>query len=476
MAVCFNFATNAYLARSLTEVGFGKLAWVQAVTTYLALFVNSGLSIWGALEVARRPGHVGQLIIKVVLFRLVLSVVLLALLGAIITFWPLTLELRWLLIGSALWMFPFALNTAWVFQGLERMEFVGMSTFLDQALYFGLSILWIRDLSDLDIAPLSRAAASLVVSFLLLFALGHSLRRAGQKLIKIDKWWHIWRRAIRIGAALILANVYCNFGTILLGIFKPPEMVGWFNAAFRLFFFVLSMQNLLLNAAYPTISRLFYREKQRAIHFAQRYLEAVINAVVLLAVVFTVVADHVIGIIYGSKFIDGTIALRILIWCLVPIAISGVYGYMILLPNGNQREFLFAIATGAISNVSLNFILVRRFDHAGAAMALLFTEVIVACVMYLLSQKVAKVNFLVPLLSSLSAGIVTGVAVFILGFFIPFSFGKILLLLTKSVLVSMIYLLLLGTMGFLKLPIQVRNMKAVFNFVKSILYLLKYGQ
>jgi len=148
---------------------------------------------------------------------------------------------------------------------------------------------------------------------------------------------------------------------------------------------------------------------------------------------------------------------------------------MVLLPNGRQREFLFAIGAGAISNVSLNLLLIPRLNHAGAALAMFLTEAIVACVMYLLSLKIAKVTFMGSLLWPLGAGFLAGTAVFILDFSSLFSRGLVSLL-AEIALIAIIYLLLLRITGHLKIPILIRSRKTALNLEKKVPYLFKHRE
>ena len=67
---------------------------------------------------------------------------------------------------------------------------------------------------------------------------------------------------------------------------------------------------------------------------------------------------------------------------IVTIGISNYIGYQILIIIGKEKRMLINSIFGVFLNIVLNYILIKQFQHNGAAIASMFTEVVV-CILYL---------------------------------------------------------------------------------------------
>ena len=131
-----NFLAILYIARVLGVVAFGLLNFAQAFQAYLLIIVDSGLSILATREIAKSKEKAGAISINIMAVRLIIALMVFALAVFILYFVPLSWEMRWLFIGTFLYVFYHAINSDWAFQGLEKMEYVAVSKILYSALFF----------------------------------------------------------------------------------------------------------------------------------------------------------------------------------------------------------------------------------------------------------------------------------------------------------------------------------------------------
>jgi O-antigen/teichoic acid export membrane protein len=124
-------------------------------------------------------------------------------------------------------------------------------------------------------------------------------------------------------------------------------------------------------------------------------------------------------LVFGGRYEGATIALQILIWNLIPIAISGTYGTLILIPLGLTKEVLWAVGCGALLNVILNFMLIPAYGFVGASFATLMTEIAVAVVTYFMAIRVLKVEFIGHTLKALFGSMISCAAAVLILFLFP---------------------------------------------------------
>ena len=146
---CITFLVIVYLARILAPANFGKIGFAQAVVAYFMLPVNLGLTILGVREVARDKGSIDKYASNIVTLRLTLALFSFGSLLAFIIFIPQSDEVKYLILVYGLTLFSSALLTEWLFQGIEKMQFIGMARVLDKLLYGALIFLWVRSSKEL---------------------------------------------------------------------------------------------------------------------------------------------------------------------------------------------------------------------------------------------------------------------------------------------------------------------------------------
>jgi len=445
------FVTIVYLARVLTASGFGLFSIAQAILVYLLLMVDSGTSVLGIREIAKDKEKAPMIGSNIFPLRLVLSLIVFLLVLFLLIFLRISLELRLLFAFTFLSLFPRAINPEWLFQGLERNEYAGISKILQQLFFFGLVVLMVKSVNDLLAVPWSQFLGGLFASLILLFVLLKYFAPFRLKDIRPGNWWAYFIIAVPLGISSVFMQVYYNLDMIMLGFMQRPEVVGWYNAAYKLFYVFLGSMGVITITVFPMVCRLFKEGKEKARHFLEKYLHLMFLGAVPAALWSFYCSDPAIRLIYGNSYLPGSLAFKILVLTILIIAVSGIYGTLVLLPTGKNKEFMYSVGIGALSNIVLNFILIPPFSLVGAAVATLITEIIVAVAFFYWARREARLDVMKfvakPALAGGTAFLVTFLT---LNFF---RLGDLLFLFSSFFIFSTIYLVIIGLSnegGFLR--------------------------
>jgi O-antigen/teichoic acid export membrane protein len=299
------------------------------------------------------------------------------------------------------------------------MEYVGMMRIMQAGLNLILILMFIRSAHDLARIPLLMFASGMTVNVLYLFVLYRYFAS-----LKIDhfipkEWANYYSGAFPLGVSAILIQVYYNLDTIMLGFMSTQEKVGLYNAAYKIFLAILFILGLWHSTVFPVISQKLDKDRLQAAAFLGKYFRLTILACVPVSFIATLVAPAIIMLVFGGRYEGATIALQILIWNLIPIAISGTYGTLILIPLGLTKEVLWAVGCGALLNVILNFMLIPAYGFVGASFATLMTEIAVAVVTYFMAIRVLKVEFIGHTLKALFGSMISCAAAVLILFLFP---------------------------------------------------------
>lgn len=401
------FFATVYLARVLDVSGFGKLQFALAIYSYGLIFTNPGLLLLGTREVAKGREKMDEYLPTLLGIRILLSLLSFLTIFILLLFLPKPEETKTLILFYSLSLFAQAFLLEWLFQGMEEMDPIGLSRISLFLVYLPLIYLFVRVPEEILRVPLFYFAGNLVSTLLLFFIYW---KRHGKAHFRFNASLliPILRESLPLGLATVMIQIYLYFDTLLLGLFKGDEEVGWYNAAYKLVFFVLLLDRVFTETFFPLISRHYEESLERLVILLKKYAKWIIALVLPIGVGGTLLASPIMNLVYGSRYENGIIAFQILIWVVTLSSINSVYSIG-LIGCHRERNYTIAIAFGTAANLLLNFLLIPPFGLAGAASATLLSEGIMFTGMVIQFEKVVKVEFwnylLKPLFSSLVMGV-----------------------------------------------------------------------
>jgi O-antigen/teichoic acid export membrane protein len=437
------FITIVYLARILTVSGFGLLSFAQAILIYLLLLVDGGLSVLGIRETAKSKENLAIVGINIFSLRIILALIVFIFSAIVLFSLKISLELKLLLTFTFLLLFPRAITSEWVFQGLERMEYVGISKVLQQLFFFGLVLLVIKNVNNLLAVPLLQFSSSLATSFIFLFILLRYFMPFSFKNLHSRDWFNYIMVAIPLGLSSVFIQIYYNLDVIMLGFMQRPEVVGWYNASYKLFYVFLGTMGVFSAAVFPIVCKKFEEGKEKAQEFLEKYLRLMLLGTFPAVLLGLLCSESAIRLIYGSSYMPGLLAFKILLLNILVIAISGIYGTLVLIPSGKNKEFMYSVGIGALCNLILNFILIPPFSLVGAAVATLLTEIIVVISFFYLGGWKIGINWRKYIVKPALAGGVAFLATYLI--LIILRFNDLLFFLSSILMFSGIYAIIIAS-------------------------------
>jgi len=374
------FLIIVYLARTLGAANFGKISFAQAVVLYFMLIGDLGLSVLGVREVARDKGKIDSYASSIVSLRLALAVFSFILLLGFTSLINKSTEIKHLIIFYGFSLFSSALLIEWLFQGIEKMEFIGISRILNRLIFAALVLLFIRSSRQLLIIPYLWFGGALVAAVFLFYIFGRQFGRIRLRF-NLSLWKSLVRRALPMGAAFIMIQIYYNFDILMLGFMKGEEVVGWYNAAYKLIFLVLAFIPIFINVIFPLMSKYYQESGEKLATLISSSTRLLTTIALPLGIGGTLLARPIMGFLYGENFSPGIIGFQILIWSVVIIYMRCTYEQSFLACD-QEKRYLFGVILGALTNIGLNIVLIPYFSLTGAAIATVISELVFSGYMF----------------------------------------------------------------------------------------------
>jgi O-antigen/teichoic acid export membrane protein len=407
------FAAFTYLGRALGPERYGNLEFTLAAMIFFTLPVDLGLGDYGAREVAKNRSSAAGLLDRIASLRLALAAFSFCalLLFVFAIHQSAEVKLLFTLYGASLFGAPVLLQ--WFFQGHERMQWVALASITRQTVFAALVFLAVRPGMALTRMGLIECAAvyttGLVSVLVLTQRMGFHVPRP---VLRVPELLAHLRQSAPIGLSELGWAFQWYFATVLLGFLVAGKSLGWFGASHRIVMGLHTFVWLYFFNLLPSIARSASLPRAHLLDLMRRSLAVAAWSSTFVALVVTLFARTLIGVVYGPQFAGAGDVLSILIWMIPVSMLSGHYRYT-LIGYGRQKLLLCSISASAALAVALCLVLIPRWGAVGAAAGLLAGNVFdFALAYYFVRRTVSRIPLRAPV-SRPALALAVSVALFV---------------------------------------------------------------
>lgn len=390
--VIFPFLTGMYVARILLPDAVGNVAYANNIAQYFVTFAFLGIPTYGMREIAKvRNDHeklsklYSELLVINFISTVIFSLIYLVLVLSVTSFRKQLV--LYLVAGGAIALN--ALNNSWLFEGLEEFRFISIRNIIFKALCFVALILFVKGPSDYIIYAsinVFGTAGNYVINMI------YAPRFAKFSIHGLNLKRHMKSILILVFVNLAI-QIYSLVDVTMLGIFAKKKNVAYYSYAMRINQIFVSIINSFTIVVVPRMA-FYYKEKRKKDFdsLISKTLETLLALGIPLVAGLQIVSTDAINILYGSAFAPSAGVLRILSFVLVISPIGYLLGSRVLLVTDHEVSMMLCVGLGAIVNIIGNSILIPRYTEYGAAIASVFSELVVMIVYVNLGRRYYKVS------------------------------------------------------------------------------------
>jgi O-antigen/teichoic acid export membrane protein len=184
------------------------------------------------------------------------------------------------------------------------------------------------------------------------------------------------RESLPQTAVLIIGVLYWRIDGVMLSLLDTPLQVGTYYLATTLAFTLSIVPTFFATSTLSTMTGLWSSDRERFSTFTARSIETMMFVGAPIAVVGLVLSGPVMHMIGSAEFAeDGTPTLAILFAAVGVTFLNGTVSQALF--ASHQQAFLVRLNVANLAvNIALNLALIPMWGAAGAAVALLVTELI----------------------------------------------------------------------------------------------------
>lgn len=246
---------------------------------------------------------------------------------------------------------------------IRCISYTLMSLYKIYLLITGKSVEWFAFSTSLD-------SLLIALMFMLMY------RRNGTRKLKFDynTSKELLLQSYHLIISTMMAVLYSQMDRVMIGKMMTQTDVGFYTAAATICNMWVFIPQAFANSARPVIMELKDKDSNMYIRRLKQLIGFIFWIGALFSIVFTVMADFIIHVLYGDAYTMAKGPLVILIWSTVFSSLSYPRSIWMICEN-KQNYTKYILIWGVILNLILNYFGIKYFGIIGAAIATLFTEI-----------------------------------------------------------------------------------------------------
>ncbi|MBR1471326.1 MAG: flippase [Lachnospiraceae bacterium] len=202
--------------------------------------------------------------------------------------------------------------------------------------------------------------------------------------LKCDYIKHL-KSVLILFASAVAVTIYTSSDITILGIMRGDYEVGLYSISVKIYGIFKTLFSSLLVVSVPRMCGYIADHKNTEYNSSFSNIYTVLLTFIIPAMTgLFIIAENIILVISGKEYINASSSLRILSIALIICFGGFVYSSCVLIPNGKEKELLFAMSAGCVVNVALNIVLIPLYGQDAAAFTTLIAEMVslIVCRIY----------------------------------------------------------------------------------------------
>lgn len=382
--------TIPYVTRCLGTNGYGEFSVAFNLVNYFQIIVEYGFALHGTRKVAisKETEDINKCFSNIFTSRVILYIISLILMFIYLSIFIKNKEIVVCCFILFLMVLGSMLQQNWLLQGLQKMKYITAIGVVSRLVSVVLIFSFVRDENDVYLYCLLYALTNFLVGVSGLFFV---VCKLNVRFIKVSRESVITelKEAVHTFISILGSKILGAFGITVLGLVASKSDVGIYSAVYKIPNVVIMLFSPISQVVYPYISKKY----MDGIKCGEKIVVKIAIPIMLLFSILSVgvwgMSETVVGIIFGEEYIEGHIALKILmIWVLFSI-LNNFLGIQTLVASNHSKEYGNAFMITVVIAFVANIVLVQKYNGCGVAIALLLSELSLTL---LLLYKIFRIN------------------------------------------------------------------------------------
>lgn len=389
----FPLLSFGIVAHALGVAGLGKLALCQAIILYFQQFTDFGFNLTATRKVALNKNNEQELNITytaTVLCKALFSLLSLVVIAAgCVIFRQQAHEIMALLFILMLGVIANVFYPIWLFQGLEKMQFILYSNLISKVAILGILAFFVNDADDINIAALAQSFSWICVAS---YASWQVKKYKYAKFVSVSRIrvLNTIKDSYYIYLSVLSTSFYSTFNILFIGFIFNQQLVAYYSVADKIKGIFQSLISAICQALYPKFC------EKNSDGTAGTNTRKHIFLFFLLGLIGTISiqisAPYVIELVAGKEMLPSVDILRVIALVLPIVSVASYLATLRIAASGRTKLFFKIYLGGAIIHLIYVYPMTQLTGYVGVALSVVVTELVITAMLFYTSTKLVKDN------------------------------------------------------------------------------------
>ena len=384
-ALIIPFITAPYVSRVLGSTNVGIYSYNYSIINYFMIFMLLGLDSYGNRAIAKvrnDKNRINQVFSEIFAAHLLISIIVIGI--YIFYYCTLTGQKQTIAMIQSLYLIGQMLNISWLYKGMEEFRWVILRNIAIKLIVLMLVFGFVREKNDLLI-------------YIFILALDMFLSQSSLWIIR-----HKYAKFVRVNmkgviqhikpmtilfVAIIASSIYRMMDKTMLGAYGKLSELGCYEYADKIIRMPLAVITGVGTVMLSRTANMFGNGKKKEAFSTTKIMLRYITAFSSLMIFGFLSYGTEFAVLYlGRDYAYTGELLKVLAITLLFMSWNNVLRTQYYIPQEKDSTYVVATGMGAILNIILNMILIPKMDCLGAAIATVFSYMLVMLVQLYLAR------------------------------------------------------------------------------------------
>ena len=366
-----------YMTRVIGVTNYGKINFVNSIVIYFSMIAALGINTYAVREGAAYRDDRGkstEFVNQIFTINLITTAISYVMLVVTALVWKKMQPYTLILAIQSLGIISTTIAVDWIYTIYEDYLYITKRYILIQLISILLIFITIKQTEDYYIYCIITVGSNLLAN---VFNLIHSRKYVGLHPTKQPKIKTHIKSILILFFNEVSIQIYVNSDTTLLGILCNDYIVGIYSVASKIYSIIKRLISSVLVVTTPRFANYYGTGNMVAYKKLQIKVFKALCLITLPAMIgLFFLSKNVIGILSGTDYIEADRPLKILCVSLL-FSVFATYAGNILLIEKQEKKVLMSTTIAAITNISLNLLVIPIWGASAAAMTTAISEFIV---------------------------------------------------------------------------------------------------
>lgn len=369
-----SFVYFIFVARFIGVENTGKYSFALSFTMIFAMFLDFGLTQVLIRESARDRQNSQKYLANVIGFKLIGSAIIYAAVVVTVNLmgYPEITRQMVYISGLVMLLDSFSSSFFGVLRGCQNLKYESAGVVLNQLTVLAIGLIVLKLQLGLVILIGVYFIGSLINFSISFSALKFKYRILPQIRFNFQTVKKLLTLALPFGAAGFFVRIYSSIDVVLLSKLIGDKAVGIYSVAYKIAFALQFIGVAFSASVFPAFSHYFVSSKETLTEMFAKSMYYLGVLALPMSVGLIMLADKIIGPVFGSAYVASAAPLKIFMLALIFIFLCFPATAILNACNRHTRNTVH-LGIIALTNTVLNLILIPIFSYNGAAFATLFT-------------------------------------------------------------------------------------------------------